>query len=73
MEDVKRAAASGFRKLNLATVLHGAYDRAVKDYIGDNPDRGMWGWSGAGRAAIEEIARRYISELGMAGASADLR
>jgi len=73
MEDVKRAAASGFLKLNLATVLHGAYDRAVKDYIGENPDRGMWGWSGAGRAAIEEVARRYIGELGMAGAAADLQ
>jgi len=73
MEDAKRASALGFRKLNLATMLHGAYDAAVKEYIAANPERGVWGWSKAGRQAIEDIARRYVTELGMAGASADLR
>jgi ketose-bisphosphate aldolase len=64
IEDVKRIADFGFRKFNLATMLHAEYSRAVKDYITKNPEQGWGRWAAAGRQALETIIERYVTELG---------
>lgn len=67
IEDVRRAAGHGFRKLNLATMLHGTYSEAVKAHIRDNPDHGWGRWANAGQKALETVVERYVTELDMQG------
>lgn len=72
IEDVRRIADFGFRKLNLATMLHAEYSRAVKDYIAKNPEHGWGRWAAAGRRTLESIVERYVTELGNEGTAGEL-
>jgi ketose-bisphosphate aldolase len=73
LADARRAAGCGFRKLNLATMLHAEFDSAVKAFIRENPAKGQFAWSAAGRKAVESMAERYLSTLGVSGAARALR
>ncbi len=73
MEDARRAGTFGFRKLNLATKLHVAYDQAVRAHLRDNPEDGWHRWSAAGREAIKAIAQQYVTELQLQSTATELR
>ena len=71
MEDVRRAAGFGFRKVNVATRLHLTYDGAVKAYIRENPDHGWFRWSAAGRDALKSLITEYVTGLSLEGTATD--
>ncbi len=73
LEDVRKAAGLGFRKVNVATRLHLTYDGAVKTYIRENPDHGWFRWSSAGREALEAVVTEYVTELSLPGLATELR
>ena len=73
IEDVRRAAMFGFRKINVATKLHLAYSDAVRAYVRDNPEDGWFRWTAAGREAVRKVTEQYITGLSLQGLAEDLR
>jgi ketose-bisphosphate aldolase len=72
VEDMARAGGLGFHKVNVATVLHGAYNEAVKGYIQEHLEHGWFRWAQAGREAVRKVVERYVTGLGLRGTAADL-
>jgi fructose-bisphosphate aldolase class II len=67
VEDMSQAGGLGFHKVNVATVLHGAYNGAVKGYIQEHPEHGWFRWTQAGREAVRSVVERYVTGLGLRG------
>ena len=65
MEDIRRSAELGVRKMNVATLLHKQYSDVLKNSCLQNPDK-QYSWRKvleAGRQAIHETVRQYLAEL----------
>jgi len=73
VEDVRKAAGSGFRKVNVATKLHLTYSEAVKAYIDENREHGWSRWSAAGREALKGVVAEYVTRLNLQGTATELR
>jgi len=73
LEDVRRAAGFGFRKVNVATRLHMTYTGAVRDYVRENPEHGWFRWSTAGREALKTVVTEYVDALELGGTATELR
>jgi fructose-bisphosphate aldolase class II len=72
VEDMSQAGGLGFHKVNVATVLHAAYNEAVKGYIQEHPEHGWFRWAQAGREAVRNVVERYVTGLGLRGLAGDL-
>jgi ketose-bisphosphate aldolase len=67
VEDMARAGGVGFHKVNVATVLHGTYNEAVRGYIQGHPEHGWFRWAQAGREAVRTVVEGYVTGLGLKG------
>jgi fructose-bisphosphate aldolase class II len=66
--DIRRSAALGVRKLNIATQLHKDFSDALCAAVVDAGGRCGWHKAlAAGREAVSATAARYLSELGAGG------
>lgn len=66
MEDIRRAAELGVRKLNVASLIHKQYSDCLKSLASQNTEK-QYGWSKAllaGRAVIANTVTEYTRELG---------
>lgn len=68
-EDIRKAAALGVRKLNIATQLHKTYGDALKAAATEPAEKRFSWWKtlAAGRTAIKERVAGYIRDLGAEG------
>jgi len=77
VEDMARAGSVGFHKVNVATVLHGTYNEAVRGYIQAGAreagaEHGWFRWAQAGREALRTVVERYVTGLGLKGTAQDV-